>query len=83
MSISFFRTPGGSVIATEADHRLNAEEIEKLCWLYGGATVETEDGLKGFVRYESAPLSYPSSLSRIESLAVRRITGIWLVPMLS
>ena len=47
MSISFFRTPGGSVIATEADHRLNAEEIEKLCWLYGGATVETEDGLKG------------------------------------
>ena len=47
MSILFFRTPGGSVIATEADHRLDAGEIEKLCWLYGGATLEEGERLDG------------------------------------
>ena len=48
MSILFFKTPAGSVIATQADHRLDAEEIGKLCWLYGGATLEEGDTLDGF-----------------------------------
>ncbi len=47
MAIFFFRTPQQSIIATQADHQLTAEEIEKLCWLYGDATyldVPTIDG---------------------------------------
>ena len=35
--ISFFKTPAGSVIATQADRNLSNDEVEKLCWLYGGA----------------------------------------------
>ena len=38
MPISFFKTQGQSVIATQANHQLTAEEVEKLCWLYGEAT---------------------------------------------
>ena len=44
--ILFFRTPQ-SVIATEANQALAAEDIQKLCWLYGEATVENEENLTG------------------------------------
>ena len=76
MSISFFRTPGGSVIATEADHRLNAEEIEKLCWLYGGATVETEDGLKGCFVGPRREMITPWSTNAVEITQNMSLDGI-------
>lgn len=75
MSISFFRTPGGSVIATEADHRLNAEEIEKLCWLYGGATVETEDGLKGCFVGPRREMITPWSTNAVEITQNMSLSG--------
>ena len=76
MSISFFRTPGGSVIATEADHRLNAEEIEKLCWLYGGATVETEDGLKGCFVGPRREMITPWSTNAVEITQNMSLSGV-------
>ena len=76
MSISFFRTPGWSVIATEADHRLNAEEIEKLCWLYGGATVETEDGLKGCFVGPRREMITPWSTNAVEITQNMSLSGI-------
>lgn len=76
MSISFFRTPGGSVIATEADHRLNAEEIGKLCWLYGGATVETEDGLKGCFVGPRREMITPWSTNAVEITQNMSLSGI-------
>ena len=76
MSISFFRTPGGSGIATEADHRLNAEEIEKLCWLYGGATVETEDGLKGCFVGPRREMITPWSTNAVEITQNMSLSGI-------
>ena len=39
MTIYFFQTPTKSVIATEVEHQLTDEEVQKLCWLYGGATL--------------------------------------------
>ena len=45
--ILFFRTPTKSVIATEVNHELASEDIQKLSWLYGEATVENEENLKG------------------------------------
>ena len=38
--ILFFRTPTKSVIATEVSQELASEDIQKLSWLYGEATVE-------------------------------------------
>ena len=45
--ILFFRTPTKSVIATEVSQELASEDIQKLSWLYGEATVENEENLKG------------------------------------
>lgn len=35
--ILFFKTPQKSVIATEANHPLNEQEVKELSWLYGDA----------------------------------------------
>ena len=45
--ILFFRTPSKSVIAVECDHELTQADSDKLCWLFGEATPESEDNLKG------------------------------------
>ena len=36
--ILFFKTPQQSIIATQTDHELTADEVKELCWLYGDAT---------------------------------------------
>ena len=60
--ILFFRTPSKSVIAVECDHELTQADSDKLCWLFGEATPESEDNLKGhFVgprREMITPVSY-------------------------
>ena len=43
--ILFFRTPSKSVIAVECEHALPQADIDKLCWLFGEATPESEDNL--------------------------------------
>ena len=47
MRIYFFRTPQQNVIATQVDHTLTAEETDKLCWLFGGATLIDSPTLAG------------------------------------
>ena len=45
--IYFFTTSNQTVIATQVNNVLSANDIEKLCWLYGEATPvqgETMDG---------------------------------------
>ncbi len=45
--IYFFKTPQQSVIATKVDHQLTSNEVKKLCWLYGEASLmegETQPG---------------------------------------
>ncbi len=76
MPVSFFRTPRGSVIATEGDHRLNAGEIEKLCWLYGNATVETGDGLKGCFVGPRREMITPWSTNAVEITQNMSLSGI-------
>ena len=46
--IYFFRTPAQSVIATQVNHELSADETNELCWLYGEARPESENNLQGF-----------------------------------
>ncbi len=45
--IFFFKTPQQSVIATQADHQLTTDEVQKLCWLFGGATLVEGQTLDG------------------------------------
>ena len=76
MTISFFRTPDKSVIATEADHKLSAEEVEKLCWLYGGANVEEAESLEGYFVGPRREMVTPWSTNAVEITQNMNLKGI-------
>ena len=46
--ILFFKTPQQSVIATAINHAPSKEEVSALCWLYGEASLLSEQQLEGF-----------------------------------
>ena len=74
--ILFFRTPTNSVIATECNQELNAEDVKKLCWLYSDATVENEDNLKGWFIGPRREMITPWSTNAVEITQNRGLTGI-------
>ena len=76
MSVLFFKTPAGSVIATEADHRPDAEETGKLCWLYGGAVWVEGDTLDGFFIGPRREMVTPWSTNAVEITQNMGLCGI-------
>ena len=74
--ILFFRTPSKSVIATEADHRPNDEEIRKLCWLYGGAEPVEDESLAGFFIGPRREMITPWSTNAVEITQNMNLSGI-------
>ena len=65
--ILFFRTPTKSVIATEVSQELPSEDIQKLSWLYGEATVENEENLKGCFIGPRREMITPWSTNAVEN----------------
>lgn len=76
MMITFFKTPQQSIIATETNHALTAEEVEKLIWLYGGATVEEEQNLTGYFVGPRREMITPWSTNAVEITQNMAIEGI-------
>ena len=77
--ITFFKTPQQSIIATESNHPLTAAEVEKLCWLYGGATLEKEENLTGQYIGPRREMITPWSTNAVEitqNMAIEGITRI-------
>ena len=74
--ILFFRTSAKNVIATECNHELSSEEIKKLCWLYGDATVETEENLKGYFVGPRKEMITPWSTNAVEITQNMGLEGI-------
>ena len=74
--ILFFRTPTNSVIATACNQELHAEDINKLCWLYSEATLETEDNLKGYFIGPRREMITPWSTNAVEITQNMGINGI-------
>ncbi len=74
--IFFFRTPQQSVIATEADHRLGQDEINKLCWLYGDATLEDGERVGGFFIGPRREMVTPWSTNAVEITQNMNLCGI-------
>ena len=74
--ILFFRTPTNSVIATECSRELDSEDIKKLCWLYGDATVEDENRLKGWFIGPRREMITPWSTNAVEITQNMGLTGI-------
>jgi len=74
--ILFFRTPSQTVIATEADHKLSAEETKELCWLYGDATLEEADHLEGYFIGPRREMITPWSTNAVEITQNMNLHGI-------
>ncbi|MCR4918802.1 MAG: phosphoribosylformylglycinamidine synthase [Prevotella sp.] len=77
--IAFFKTPEGNIIATGCDHSLNDEEVKKLCWLYGGATLLVGDTLSGWHVGPRREMVTPWSTNAVEitqNMALQGITRI-------
>ena len=74
--ILFFRTPTQSVIATESNQQLVAEDIQKLCWLYGEATVENEENLQGCFIGPRREMITPWSTNAVEITQNMGLEGI-------
>ena len=64
--ILFFTTPQKSIIATQVDHELSQNEVEELCWLYGGAQLEKASELKGWFVGPRREMITPWSTNAVE-----------------
>ena len=76
MAIFFFRTPQQNIIATQANHQLCQEEIDKLCWLYGEATLIEGNTLEGFFVGPRREMITPWSTNAVEITQNMALSGI-------
>ena len=76
MAIFFFRTPQQNIIATQAKHQLCQEEIDKLCWLYGEATLVEGNTLEGFFVGPRHEMITPWSTNAVEITQNMALSGI-------
>ena len=76
MAITFFKTPQESIIATACDHKFTSEDIEKLCWLYGGATALEGETMSGFFIGPRREMITPWSTNAVEITQNMAIKGI-------
>ncbi len=74
--ILFFQTPGQSVIATQVDHQLNHDEVQELCWLYGGATLFEGEQIKGYFIGPRREMVTPWSTNAVEITQNMNLKGI-------
>jgi phosphoribosylformylglycinamidine synthase len=74
--ITFFNTPNNTVIATQSDHTLSAAEAEKLCWLYGEASVVEGSSLEGYYVGPRREMITPWSTNAVEIAQNMNLGGI-------
>ena len=74
--ISFFKTTAGSVIAVQMQESLPQENIDALCWLFGGATALKEDNVNGFFIGPRREMITPWSTNAVEITQNMGIKGV-------
>ncbi len=74
--ITFFKTPQQTIIATQSAEQLGQNEIEKLCWLYGGAEVEASETLEGYYVGPRREMITPWSTNAVEITQNMSLSGI-------
>lgn len=79
--IFFFKTQANNIIATEVDHQLSVQEIDKLRWLYGDAGLLSHNGkaqetVEGFFVGPRREMVTPWSTNAVEITQNMNISGI-------
>lgn len=74
--VTFFSTRKNTIIATESNHPLQSEEIQKLCWLYSDATLVKDNTLTGYYIGPRKEMITPWSTNAVEITQNMGINGI-------
>ena len=74
--IQFFQSSTKSVLAVEVAQALSSEEIQKLVWLFSGATPVESDTLKGWFVGPRREMITPWSTNAVEITQNMGISGI-------
>ena len=74
--ILFFRTPQQSIVATEVDRQLTQDEVNELCWLYGGAELTGDETLEGRYIGPRREMVTPWSTNAVEITQNMNLSGI-------
>ncbi len=74
--IQFYKTPAGSVIAVQAKEILSKENVDALCWLFGGASVVEGDMVEGFFIGPRREMVTPWSTNAVEITQNMNIKGV-------
>lgn len=74
--ILFFKTSKETVIATAFDHRPSTNETNKLCWLYGDATLIDAPELTGYYVGPRREMVTPWSTNAVEITQNMNLNGI-------
>ncbi|MBQ8969385.1 MAG: phosphoribosylformylglycinamidine synthase [Bacteroidaceae bacterium] len=76
MVIQFFCTTQQSIIATQCECELSPENIQKLCWLYGQATIMDDSTVSGYFVGPRREMVTPWSTNAVEITQNMNIQGI-------
>ena len=74
--IKFFRTSEASVIAVQMNKALSQQEIDALCWLFGGAEAVNSDSIDGCFVGPRREMVTPWSTNAVEITQNMNIGGI-------
>ena len=64
--LSFFKTQENSIIAVGHSEAFTTEDINKLCWLFGNATLHEQDSLSGKFAGPRREMITPWSTNAVE-----------------
>lgn len=74
--ILFFKSPSGTIVATETVSKPVEDDIKKLCWLYGNATLVDGDSLDGYYVGPRREMITPWSTNAVEITQNMGLSGI-------
>src|SRR5574344_1752846 len=74
--ILFFKSPSGTIVATETVSKPVEDDINKLCWLYGNATLVDIDTLNGYYVGPRREMITPWSTNAVEITQNMGLSGI-------
>ena len=74
--IKFFKTSETSVIAVQMSKALSQQEIDALCWLFGGAEAVDSDSIDGYFVGPRREMVTPWSTNAVEITQNMNIGGI-------
>ncbi len=76
LTVTFFKTKEQNIVATQSNHKLSQTETDMLKWLYGDASLATEQETKGYFVGPRREMITPWSTNAVEITQNMSMQGI-------